>query len=211
MFCTKCGNNLPDNAAFCTKCGKSLKEDNNQADNRQNIQKPETSHQQFGAAGYMYGQINQKYPQENYPFQQFPTEQGYPPFPPGGENHLFFPPEPEKKGNKGVVIALVVLTVIILALCGVLLYFILSGDSSSERSGSSASESYAPSDLSEISIKTTAPQGEEKPITGTASALSTQPKTQDTTVRPSGYSGVQDLAMSRKTANLNYVSSDVFW
>ncbi len=209
MFCTKCGNNLPDNAAFCTKCGKSLKESNNQTDNRQNIQRPETSNQQFRAENHTYGQINQQYPQENYPSQQFPAEQGYPPFTPGGEHQMFFPQEPEKKGNKGIVIALVILTVIILALCGVLLYFVLRGDSSSGHPDSSSSESYDSNDSSDISIKTTDSQGGEKPITGTASALATQPKTQATTARPSGYSGIQELAVSKKTVNFNYVSSDV--
>lgn len=43
MFCTKCGSQLPDNAAFCTNCGASLR--SGQAIGVQNFGAPDTSTQ----------------------------------------------------------------------------------------------------------------------------------------------------------------------
>lgn len=205
MFCNKCGNQLPDKAAFCTKCGAPQKNDVQQAGNQQSSpQHPGGTVPPQGNAG---SPIQQG---EMYPPPQPPVNPGFPPFPPGGEQGMFIPPEPEKKGSKGIVVVLIILTVVILALCGVLLYFLLSGDRSSSGDSEKSSSSDMDSDEEYVKKRTTTSSKEkDDPITGTTAVPATQPKTQPTTARPTSYIDIEKLADSRQQMQINYVSSDV--
>lgn len=208
MFCTKCGNQLPDNAAFCTKCGAPLNKTNQHPGNPNPPQQPVNQMNGQQPAGNMP-------PQENGgvhipPGGMYPPPQ--PPFQPGGNPEMFIPPQPEKKSNKGIVAVLIVLTVIILALCGVLLYFILNDDGKSSSSDSSESDSISDINQGEGNNSekvTTASKKGNKPMTGTTAVPKTQPKTEPTTAKPTGYSGIKQLADNKQPVQLNYVSSDV--
>lgn len=233
MFCTKCGNQLPDKAVFCTKCGAPQKKDIQQSVNSQssqqngnplNVQQYRNDAGNQGTAvgayplqqpsGDIHPPINGGSQIQNagmHTHQPPPVNPGFQPFPPGGNQGMFIPPEPEKKGSKGIVAVLIILTVIILALCGVLLYFIFSGDKSSTASSSEA-DSFSDSDPEEdtgASVRTTASGKKIKPITGTTAVPASQPKTQPTTAKPAGYAGIQQLAADKQPLHINYVSSDV--
>lgn len=233
MFCNKCGNQLPDKAVFCTKCGAPQNNNTQQQGNSRTIQQSgnqmtgsqprnDAGDQRTASGAYPFQQPGGgMIPQRNgspqmqqgamYPPPQPPVNPGFPPFPPGGDQGMFIPPEPEKKSNKGIVAVLIILTVIILALCGVLLYFILSGDKSSTASSSEA-DSFYDTDSEEdpgTSGRTTVSGKNTKPITGTTAVPATQPKTQPTTAKPTGYAGIQQLTYDKQPVNINYVSSDV--
>lgn len=212
MFCNKCGNQLPDKAAFCTKCGAPL---NNNTQPQGNQRSPQQSGnqmngQQPGGGMPPQGNGGEQIQQGGmYPPPQSSVDPGFPPFPPGGNQGMPIPPMPEKKSNKGIVAVLIILTVIILALCGVLLYFILNDAGKSSSSSSSKSDGISDTDDREEAGITTTSGKKTKPITGTTAALTTQPKTQPTTAKPTGYSGIKQLADNKQPVQLNYVSSDV--
>lgn len=202
MFCTKCGNRIDDGASFCTKCGIAL---NNDVLNPKNTVIPDQPVVK-GNQQYNNPPPNGVYipPQQHDPYQQYNV-------PPDNGQGMFYPPQtslPEKKSNKAIIIMLVSLTVIIVALSGVLVASIISGSGSSGSSDKGSGSDTKYRDEDDI-VTTTLSSENEKPITKTVAEPSTIIMTQPTTVRPEGFSGVEQIAVKKQPVNISYVSSDV--
>lgn len=203
MFCTKCGNQLPEGAAFCTRCGASVKDDAQvNKVGSQTQQHPVNSAPPINQTPPM----NQMPPQGQQQGGFVPPVQGFQPYPPPVDQ--FMPPEPVKKGNKAVVIILIILTVVLLALCGVLLYFVLNNDDGGSGRRSSNERDMSSSETIKAE-KTTSLSEKDKPITKTTAKPTEPATTQPTTAKPTGYEGIEQLASQRKPMRINYVSSDV--
>lgn len=207
MFCTKCGNRIDDGASFCTKCGIAL---NNDALNPKNTVIPDQpvvkGNQQYNnpPPNGVYIPPRQHENNGGFPYQQYNV-------PPDNGQGMFYPPQtslPEKKSNKAVIIMLVSLTVIIVALSGVLVASIISGSGSSGSSDKGSGSDTKYRDEDDI-VTTTLSSENEKPITKTVAEPSTIIMTQPTTVRPEGFSGVEQIAVKKQPVNISYVSSDV--
>ena len=211
MYCNKCGSQLSDDAVFCTECGASQKNETLPLNNTVLAEPAEVNQNQQhnGQNAQVYGGNGAAFPyQQGTPYP--PQNGGY--SPQGGRiPPIYYPPSPppEKKGNKGIVIVLIVLTVIIIALCGVLLFFVMNGDRSSPDSSDDEITSEIDRNDDDEDIRTTTLSKTKKPVTKTVAEPSTLFTTQPTTAKPTGFSGIQQLANGKQPLNISYVSSDV--
>ncbi len=103
-FCTRCGNQISDQAIYCTSCGAEVKASPSQQPPSAYFRAPPSG----GAPLYQ---------STGYQPPPAPGTPSYPDVPPTGEAP-YSPPPPAKKSKKGCVIALVITLVVILVGAG---------------------------------------------------------------------------------------------